>query len=1510
MAYPFRPAHAGSCTLSTGSVTMDFRGAPANSLADTAQTTAAGWGSGALYSGHAQGGFPMGAQNPVTGNFGLRILAADTGDVGGYGDTTLPFVFATDTGGCSINFWRFKNPAAVSTLYTSPVQLDTSTTYVIDAAASCAPGMALAVAPIDEMAAPADAKAAVVAITPKDAVLDGTVATASLYIPSPRTGTNTFTKVDITQILQQAGVAFHSGTPFVLSDVDGDGRADLLVASSHQYTNELIVFYADPPPAASYTFSTYETLIADLGFVPPFAGAGQPVTGGQPCADSAQVYSAGPTGIVRQDFDGDGIADIVVSSVSQTGLHLFKGTSATTYDRGPDIASPQSSGTMQALPYDFTGDSARDIVNVKSGWGCLGKSGEQRILRNDGAGNFTAINQTFAAPYTNIDWSVATKTIVGRAGSPQLWYVRNYGLLFGKRTTFGDYSLWSNYPSSSKYVVRSQAVSASLTKNVTNLGNLVDVTLTGYTASTPSGTSIDFYLSADDGVHWELTTAAERAGTTAHPFTTYGHDLRWKAVFRGTSTPLTRSEAAYGPAANATAVLSGLKLIYRYAAPQRVSRSKVGYGIEPASGGNAASDLSFVASFDTPQMTGHVVLFRNTTANVGTAVGIETLNSSNDAAFWVRYISAGNRHLYGSQRTNQSTNQQMTSYTLRMIPLTTQELTASENTPTLQQQLGFSDATAASQLALLRGGVNPNGAVVTYSGAVAGSQEAVMRDPGHSNPAFWNNPQQDPNYMGNGYDSFALAGAKTNSCQLLLGTNDGMLHQFSGCRSMHEDWGLAPYNTLARMSQQIGRDSNGMVQYRHQTTVDGPVTIAEAYALGSGWKVLALVGQGQGSDVHGSNYYFAVDITDRDNPQPLWEFTEGSGGGTKTCDPNPCNAQVCTYPGYTDSSNCTLQNIEFRGELALNDNNHYNGTTQFGAMEAEHFDAAYQGTNPAGVDWVVVNSPGGIGADARGNAYIRPSNPSASCAGSNLRDLQACPRVSYSIFVEPSAARTYYPLFRLFNAPNSTHIAYTIDNLLTYTGQLTFIGSPSNGWQWAYGPAVMLGGWEHQLTVFMQDGNVALDAVLFQQGTGEPSAGAYETPTHECVRQSASLVCQQQCLNNPDSSEWPSCGSGQGQKCCASPTDSTQGYCQDVNVSCTLPTSNTGYGLSAPSVGRIRTSAGDKFVAFFASGQRSAPGLVNAGRSVYMVDVMSGTPMASWNFPLTGASTPAINPAIPGSVALVDVDNDGYVDRLYVGDLAGRLWKINTSPSAGLGAGGQMQNANQFLSCVVFDAGNPTGGGSRQWAPISMKPAVAIIDPNHPNVYFGTGGDASAPTNVAYSFYSVRDDDAMAACGSTPKREGQLTSIENEWKLTAPVGTGAFWSDPVVVDGRAVYFASTQGDPDAINPCVAANATSNVYGIAVRQYVDRTGRVQQSGKSVLTGSAAYYTTSGALRSGFVVRDRVASPVVRPTSMVGATGATDVLFADNTGTLKRLSTTGSLGADRRLKLQRVRQVVSW
>jgi hypothetical protein len=151
---------------------------------------------------------------------------------------------------------------------------------------------------------------------------------------------------------------------------------------------------------------------------------------------------------------------------------------------------------------------------------------------------------------------------------------------------------------------------------------------------------------------------------------------------------------------------------------------------------------------------------------------------------------------------------------------------------------------------------------------------------------------------------------------------------------------------------------------------------------------------------------------------------------------------------------------------------------------------------------------------------------------------------------------------------------------------------------------------------------------------------------------------------------------------------------------------------------------------------------------------------------------------IPGAVTLADTDGDSFADRVYVGDMNGRLWELNaldgTNPN-GADAGKQIP---------LFNAG--TG------KPISVSPAV-ITHNNHTILVFGTGGADWASNAATYAVYAV---DATAKSAKPTYASGAGTKL---WQYDLTTPGEKVWSAPTIAADK-IYVATAFGGMESSDP--------------------------------------------------------------------------------------------------------------
>jgi hypothetical protein len=216
-----------------------------------------------------------------------------------------------------------------------------------------------------------------------------------------------------------------------------------------------------------------------------------------------------------------------------------------------------------------------------------------------------------------------------------------------------------------------------------------------------------------------------------------------------------------------------------------------------------------------------------------------------------------------------------------------------------------------------------------------------------------------------------------------------------------------------------------------------------------------------------------------------------------------------------------------------------------------------------------------------------------------------------------------------------------------------------------------------------------------------------------------------------------------------------------------------------------------KWVVFVATGY-AVIAENHGGINVFAFDLATGQKL--WRF--SSAYADSVND-IPGAVTTFDLDSDGMVERLYVGDMNGRLWELNaadgTNPNGTDGDGKQIP----LFNCGV---GNP----------ISVSPAITRLDSNHVVVIFGTGGADWASDAQAYAVYAV---DATQKKVTPTYAEGAGTLL---WQKTLSVGEKV-WASPTIAAGQ-VYIATAYGQMEPTDPVAAlpTGNSGNLYSIKIK----------------------------------------------------------------------------------------------
>jgi type IV pilus assembly protein PilY1 len=161
-----------------------------------------------------------------------------------------------------------------------------------------------------------------------------------------------------------------------------------------------------------------------------------------------------------------------------------------------------------------------------------------------------------------------------------------------------------------------------------------------------------------------------------------------------------------------------------------------------------------------------------------------------------------------------------------------------------------------------------------------------------------------------------------------------------------------------------------------------------------------------------------------------------------------------------------------------------------------------------------------------------------------------------------------------------------------------------------------------------------------------------------------------------------------------------------------------GQSWSDPAIGRVKTQDGEKWVAFIGGGFDSTN---TVGRAFFVIDIETGDIVKEFS----GLSGMGYSLAAPPTA--VDTNANGYVDKVYIGDLAGQMWVFDVSSN----------DMTEWKGKILF---KPKGTPAEKH-PIYYQPAVAFDKGRIPWVFFGTG-DREDPTdkNSKERFCGIKDD--------------------------------------------------------------------------------------------------------------------------------------------------------------------------
>lgn len=262
-----------------------------------------------------------------------------------------------------------------------------------------------------------------------------------------------------------------------------------------------------------------------------------------------------------------------------------------------------------------------------------------------------------------------------------------------------------------------------------------------------------------------------------------------------------------------------------------------------------------------------------------------------------------------------------------------------------------------------------------------------------------------------------------------------------------------------------------------------------------------------------------------------------------------------------------------------------------------------------------------------------------------------------------------------------------------------------------------------------------------------------------------------------------------------------------------------------------------------------APTADTMGRGIFILDAQTGALVwsASPNPSTTCTSTSCqlqvtgMNYSIPSDITLIDSNSDGLIDRLYVGDVGGNVWRVDLAPSANTPNYWQVEKL-AALGCSTGPC--PIGTTPRK----ILYPPEVILTQYYDAVFVATG-DREHPlwtnttsTSTNPSPYAISPPYGVSACAVTNRAymlqdtktglngsglititEGNLFDATTLAYSSSSVGYSGYYvtfkqceksvNAPLVVAGY-VYFGTNQPQAPSSNTCEDSLGEARNYMLA------------------------------------------------------------------------------------------------
>ncbi len=223
----------------------------------------------------------------------------------------------------------------------------------------------------------------------------------------------------------------------------------------------------------------------------------------------------------------------------------------------------------------------------------------------------------------------------------------------------------------------------------------------------------------------------------------------------------------------------------------------------------------------------------------------------------------------------------------------------------------------------------------------------------------------------------------------------------------------------------------------------------------------------------------------------------------------------------------------------------------------------------------------------------------------------------------------------------------------------------------------------------------------------------------------------------------------------------------------------------------------------------------NVGRGVYVIELLSGMLIKKFTY----QENPDMAWSIPSDIAAIDTTGNGFIDRAYVGDTGGRLWRFDLASA----------DPAAWSAQIFFDTNSPTSGLRKIFYPPDV-----LLEHGYEILVFGTGDRANPNKNTVINrIYGVKDkgtgttlnesylidvtDDLLQDPYASDTDKATLgNELENGygWYIRLVDNPGEkVLAPPLTLFGTAYVTTHTPAQLPLAYPCSAQYGTARLYAL-------------------------------------------------------------------------------------------------